>query len=135
MYMTNWEHIQNIVNPDLETITFWWKKFIVRRLSIKAILKIAWVVSSVWTALNLWAFLDKWWDKKIDLSFLQYVDDNEINEIIWLVLKIDKSEVEELFNVEDFIKLIKIVIKQEDIKKIFLEVSQLTDTITEKAAA
>lgn len=129
MWNETTKKLETLTNPTLEKFTFWGKEFEVKRLSIKAILKIA---SIIWSLSSANSIIDMK-TEKINLSVLDQINDEDINELIALILKTDKKEVEELFNITDFIKLVKVVIKQEDVKGLFLEVSQLTEVIQTKA--
>lgn len=126
--MTNEKKLENLTNPTFAKISFGWKDFEVKRLSIEAVLKIASIIG--WMSWNSLIDVQK---EKINLAALSSIDWDEINDLIALILRTKKEEVVELFNITDFLKLVKIIIQQEDIKNLFLEVSQLTEAVTAQA--
>lgn len=114
---------KDLLDTTVETMSFWGKEFKIKRLSIKSVLKIA----SLVTNLSQWIILLEW--EKFNLKALENIDPDELNSIIASILRTEEKEIDELFNVTDFMKLVRIVLKQEDIKKLFLEVRQLTDDL------
>jgi len=123
MYMTN--KTTDLTNPTLEKINFGWKEFDVKRLNINAVLKIASIIGSLDSSVQI---IDTKNDK-INLWALANIDWDDINELISMILRTSIKEVDSLFNMTDFIRLVKVVLKQEDIQWLFLEISQLTEAL------
>jgi len=127
--------VDTILDKTTAIIQFWQKIYRIKRLKLWTILKIVDILKEV--GAELAKKVEKWWDANDIVLILSSLKEESIYELICLILNnwiCDEEklkEIEENFNMADFIKLVRIVLEFEDIQTLFLEIKRMLEIANE----
>lgn len=124
------QKVEKIINP-IKKIKYGNKEYEIKLLTPKQLMGIVKIISNAFGSIPK-KNLTRMGDTALVLAIIERLEDNAIHDLVKILLDCTLQEAVEGYKLVDFMNLITVVMKNEDIQQIFFQITQMLEAIQDR---